>query len=106
MLKDEILLENGYRKSEDVYRHAECLFQKRIRDKKGNTMYFINIYKYIFPVKNYVPIYEVELNTETNKYALNVTLYNTKEMTLEDIEREIHNIWENLGCKYYEIEVE
>lgn len=107
MITDEILLENGYKKYRDNLYNADCLFQKRIRNEKGQTKYFIDIYKYTFKINDYKPDYEVRLETEKEKYALNILLYATKnEMTLEEIEREVYAFWYGLDCKYYDCEVE
>lgn len=105
MIADEILLENGYKKYRDNFYYAECLFQKRIRNEKGQTKYFIDIYKYVSKVNDYEPNYEIRLSTEKEKYALNILLYATRnKMTLEEIEREINDIWLKLDCKYYDCE--
>lgn len=102
MITDEILLENGYKEYRDDLYNADKLFQKRIRDEKGRTKYFIDIYKYAFPFNDYKPDYEIRLVTETEKYGLNILIYATKnEMTLEEIEREVYAIWYGLGCEYY-----
>lgn len=101
MITDEILIENGYKKFKDNYYNAECLFQKRIKDEKGKTKYFIDIYKYAFKHNNYIPQYEVRLVTDKEKYGLNILMYCIKDITLEDIEREVYAIWYGLDCKYY-----
>ena len=107
MITDEILLENGYKKFSDSLYNADCLFQKRIKNEKGQTKYFIDIYKYTFKINDYKPDYEIRLVTKKEKYALNILLCATKnEMTLEEIEREVYAIWYGLDCKYYDCEVE
>lgn len=107
MITDEILLENGYKKFSDGLYNADCLFQKRIKNEKGQTKYFIDIYKYTFKINDYKPDYEIRLVTEKEKYALNILLYATKnEMTLEEIEKEVYAIWYGLDCKYYDCEAE
>lgn len=96
MINDELLLENGYKKYDDIFRIADYLFQKRIRDDKG-TKYFIDIYKYDSE-------YEIVLRSEKEKYALHFRMYATgNRMSLKDIEEEIETIWNELGCNYYEI---
>lgn len=106
MINDELLLNNGYRKFTDALYSADCLFQKRIRNEKGQTKYFIDIYKYTFKINNYEPDYEIRLVTEKDKYALNILIYATRNnMTLEEIEREVYAIWYGLDCKYYDSEV-
>ena len=100
MITDELLLENNYKKHKDIWNNADSLFQKRVKDDKG-TKYFINIYKYTFPLHN-KPDYTVELAAETENYAIEITLFYTKGMSLEDIENEIEKIWQSLNLDYYE----
>lgn len=98
----EILLENGYREWEPKILHetASSMYQKRFRNDKGQTMYFITIYEYQHEVE---PNYEVELQFEQNNYVMNITLFAFENnMTLQDIEREVYAIWHGLNCKYYE----
>ena len=33
---------------------SDCLFQKRFRNEKGQTKYFIDIYKYTFKINDYI----------------------------------------------------
>lgn len=106
MINDELLLANGYKKYNDNFYNADCLFQKRIRNEKGQTKYFIDFYKYTSIIHNKTD-YEVRLSTEKDKYALRVHLYAIgNEMTLEEIEKEVDDIWHKLGCKYYDSEEE
>lgn len=104
MITDELLLENGYKKYRDNYYSAKCLFQKRIENEKGQTKYFIDIYKYVLKHNDNVPLYEVRLVTEKEKYWLNILLYAIDNMTLDEIEQEVQNIWFNLDCKYYSLD--
>ena len=49
MITDKILLENGYREWEVnklLHPSAKQFFQKRFRNEKGQTKYFISFYKY------------------------------------------------------------
>lgn len=102
MITDEILINNGYKKYDDKLYYADCLFQKRIRDDKAKTKYFIYIYKYSFKLENYKPRYEVRLYTVKDKYALDIYIYVIEnKMKLEEIEKEVETIWEKLDCKYY-----
>lgn len=98
----EILLENDYKEWEPNIFHetASLMYQKRFRNDKGQTMYFITIYEYQHEVE---PNYEVELHFDQDKYVMKITLFGIhKDMTLEDIEREVYVIWHGLNCKYYE----
>ena len=73
MITDDILLEHGYKRFNDSLYNAQALFQKKIKDKKG-IKYFIDIYKYTFKVKNYIPEYEIRLVSETDNYAINISV--------------------------------
>ena len=104
MITDEILLENGYKKYNDNFYRADCLFQKRIRNKKGQTKYFINIYKYVSTYSQDIN-YEIDLQFEKDRYMMNIHLFAIDDtMTLEEIEREVYAIWYGLDCKYYDNE--
>lgn len=95
MINEEILLKNGYIKYRDNLYNAEALYQKKIMNERRQIKYFIDIYKYS---ENY----EVRLNTEKDKYNLDILLFNIdKDMALDEIEREIYAIWYDLNCKYY-----
>ena len=104
MITDDILLENGYKRFNDNLYNAQSLFQKKIKDKKG-IKYFIDIYKYTFKVKNYIPEYEIRLVSETDNYAINILLYATgNKMKIDEIEQEVERIWSALDLNYYEEE--
>lgn len=100
MITDKLLLKNGYKRySDDVYTSL-CFFQKRIKDKKG-TKYFINIHKYMFYLHDNKPSYEVRLYLEKEKYSIELILFSFRDMTLEDIENEVEELWKKLELKYY-----
>ena len=99
MLTDEILLNNGYKKYPDNLFGSECLFQKRIRNEKGQTKYFISFYKYKHDDRD--DNYEVDLQFEKDKYVINIQMVAIDNMTLEEIEQEVYKIWWELDCKYY-----
>lgn len=107
MINEKLLLENGYKEykpNKIFYPSASKHFQKRVRNDKGHTKYFINIYKYIHNDKN---VYEVDLQFEKQQYAMDIQLFGLNEkMTLEEIEKEVYKIWYDLDCKYYDCEVE
>lgn len=106
MITDKILLENGYKewpKESCMNEHCNRFFQKRFKNEKGQTKYFITIYEYVFKVFDYVPTYDVQLHFEKDKYNMNIQLFGIDEnMTLEEIEREVYAIWYGLDCKYYD----
>lgn len=106
MITDKILLENGYNECEVnklLHPYANGFFQKRIRNEKGQTRYFINFYKYIHKDKSIN--YEIDLQFEKDKYTMNMILFAIDEnMTLKEIEQEVYAIWYGLDCKYYDYE--
>ena len=103
MITDKILLENGYNEWEVnklFHPYANSFFQKRIRNEKGQTRYFIAFYKYIHKDKSIN--YEVDLQFERDQYVMNIRMFAIDEnMTLEEIEQEVYAIWYGLDCKYY-----
>lgn len=102
MITDKILLENGYKEYQQpsIYnRGMDIFFQKRFRNEKGQTKYFINFYKC-----NAYKGYEVNLQFEKDKYVMNIQMFAIDDMTLEEIEQEVYKIWYELDCKYYDAE--
>ena len=100
MITDKLLLDNGYKEYHDSFGIADCLFQKKFENEKG-IMYFIEFYKYEED-DDWIR-YEVKLTTTKNKYALEILMYCIdKEMTIEQIEREVLVMWYGLRCNYYE----
>ncbi len=99
MITDKLLLDNGYKEYHDSFGIADCLFQKKFENEKG-IMYFIDFYKYECGNEDK---YEVKLTTTQNNYALEILMYCIdKEMTIEQIEREVLVMWYGLRCNYYE----
>ena len=95
---EKILENSGYKRYDDVFRSAYCLYQKRITDEKG-IKYFINFYKY-------GQEYEVRMDIEKDIYSLELTLYafNSQTTSLEKVEKDIESMWKDLDCDYYEKE--
>lgn len=108
MINREELIKHGYKTydSDGLY-NAVCLYQKRIKDDKG-TKYFIDIYEYMLKSKdNYdkCKSYEARLVTslKDDTYSLNILLYCIDDnTTIEQLEKDIDDIWTKLGCDYYE----
>lgn len=104
MITDKILLKNGYNEYEvnKLFRpSANRFFQKRFRNEKGQTKYFIGFYEYIHEDKSIN--YEVGLQFEQDRYVMNIQIFAIDEnMTLEEIEQEVYAIWYGLDCKYYD----
>lgn len=100
MITDKLLLEKGYKEYQTPSIHIgmDRFFQKRFRNEKGQTKYFINFYE----CKSYEG-YEVDLQFEKDKYVMNIRIFGIdKDMTLEEIEKEVYAIWYGLDCKYYD----
>ena len=101
---EKILENSGYKRYEDIWRHAYCLYQKKITDKKG-IKYFINYYLYRDEKQNIT--FEVDLQFELDDCVMNITLFNFKIEELiypavEAIEAKVEDIWQKLGAKYYD----
>ena len=107
MITGELLLENGYREWEvnKLFKpNSNRMFQKRFKNDKGQTKYFITFYEYYHEDIDEFN-YEVDLQFEQDKYIMNILLFGIHDdMTLEDIEREVYAIWYGLDCKYYDYE--
>ena len=108
MINREELIKHGYKTYDsDVLYSSMCLYQKRIKDDKG-TKYFIDIYEYMLKSKdNYdkCKSYEARLVTslKDDTYSLNILLYCIDDnITIEQLEKDIEDIWTKLGCDYYE----
>ena len=102
MIMDKLLLENGYKEYQrpNLYKGMDKFYQKRFRDEKGRTKYFINFNE----CKSYKG-YEVELHFEKDKYMMNILLFGIDEnMTLQEIENDVNEIWCDSSCKYYDEE--
>lgn len=103
MITDKLLLENGYKEYQQpsIYnRGMDIFFQKRFRNEKGQTKYFINFYKC-----NSYKGYEVHLQFEKDEYIINMLIFGIDEnMTLKEMEQEVYSIWYGLDCKYYDEE--
>ena len=108
MINREELIKHGYKTYDsDALYNAVCLYQKRIKDDKG-TKYFIDIYEYMLKSQdNYdkCKSYEARLVTslKDDTYSLNILLYCIDDnITIEQLEKDIEDIWTKLGCDYYE----
>lgn len=100
-MTEQILLNNGYKEFEippfDEY--VDRFFQKKIKDDKG-IKYFIDVYEYEFMDSCN---YEFRLTTNKDKFWVSARLYSIDNMTLDEIEREIENIWKKCNFNYYEL---
>lgn len=103
-INEKTLLENGYREWKNsgiVNNYSKRFFQKRFRNTKGKTMFFITIYEYEH--KNNELNYEVDLQFEKKDYIMDIKFFGISDsMTIEDMEREVFALWYVNKCKYYE----
>jgi hypothetical protein len=106
MINKNSLLENGYKewsKENCMNQFCNRFFQKRFRNENGDIKYFITVYEYNIPRWEDELDYEVDLQFEKENYTMNLTLFClNKNMTVEQMEKEVYDIWYNLDCKYYE----
>ena len=102
MITEQLLLKNGYREFElDIFHiNAANFFQKRFRNEKGQTKYFISFYKYKHSDRE--DNYEVELQFQKEKYTMNIKMFAINNMSIDEIEHEVYKIWWELDCKYYD----
>ena len=102
MINREELIKHGYKTYDSgVLYNAIRLYQKRIKDDKG-TKYFIDIYEYMLKSKD---SYEARLVTslKDDTYSINILFYCIDDnTTIEQLEKDIEDIWIKLGCDYYE----
>ena len=105
MITDKILLENGYKEYQPdriFHPYANRFFQKRFKNEKGQTKYFINFVEYGGDKENEIT-YNVDLQFEKENYTMDITMFALdSKLTLEEIEQEVYVIWYGLDCKYYE----
>ena len=104
---EKILEKCGYRRYNDNFRNAYCIYQRRISDKKG-IKYHITycLYRDYFR-KNSEPNYEIDLRFEDKDCAFELSLYefkddNIKEEKVKYYEEKIDKIWNKLDVEYYE----
>ena len=104
----ETILENsGYKRYNDNFRNAYCIYQKRIRDEKG-IKYHITycLYRDYFG-KNHELDYEIDLRFEDKDCAFELLLFAFKDENLTEekvkyYEEKIDEIWTKMNVEYYE----
>ncbi len=102
-INSENLIKSGYKewgKKHLFDQYSNRFFQKRFRNEKGDTRYFIDFVEYTVNGKL---DYEVCLQFEQDRYCMNIRLFAIdNSMSIEDVEQEVYAIWYGLDCKYYE----
>ena len=96
-MNKEILIKRRYRR----YNQPETeptLYQKKVCDKKG-IKYFINCYHYTCFNMN---SWGFKIQLESKFGTINVTLFNDKEITINQLEIFMEELWITYGSKYYE----
>ena len=100
-MTEKVLINAGYKETPVpvVEQYANRFFQKKIKDEKG-IKYFIDVYEYeISDEYNY----EFKLVTQKDKFWVRTTIYSIENMTLEEIEKEIEDIWKKCKFNYYQL---
>lgn len=99
-MSEKVLLNSRYKEFEvpESNSYANRFYQKKISDKKG-IKYFIDVYEY--EIQDSL-MYEFELHLQKRNFWINTTLYGVDNMTIEEIEKEIENIWVTCKMNYYE----
>ncbi len=100
-MTEKVLINAGYKEAPVpvVEQYANSFFQKKVKDDKG-IKYFIDVYEYeISDEYNY----EFKLVTQKDKFWVRTTIYSIENMTLEEIEKEIEDIWKKCKFNYYQL---
>ena len=100
-MTEKVLINAGYKEAPVtvVEQYANRFFQKKVKDDKG-IKYFIDVYEYeISDEYNY----EFKLVTQKDKFWVRTTIYSIENMTLEEIEKEIEDIWKKCKFNYYQL---
>jgi uncharacterized protein YxeA len=100
---DAIMLsESGYRKFTDHLKNADEFWQKRVRSEAtGETLYFINLYKYDVNGERWEVDMSFERDSAAHDYVW-ITMSVGKMATLHNLEAECTQIWQALAGKIYE----
>lgn len=101
MMTEKVLISAGYKEAPVpvVEQYANRFFQKKVKDDKG-IIYFIDVYEYeISDEYNY----EFKLVTQKDKFWVRTTIYSIENMTIEEIEKEIEDIWKKCKFNYYQL---
>lgn len=119
MISNSLLLDNGYKchgheEGQNPWlNQADKLYQKRIKNAKGDTLYFIDIFyydhrRYHHPnlIEGWMP--EAQFNTKTlgeskDAFCFNVRMIISEETSLKQIESFFQNIYKKMDCKPYEL---
>ena len=102
MITREKLLAAGYKQFQDVFKKADCAYQKRV----GHTRYFINVYEYDWTDVPNIPFpvsYEVDCQFQDyDDQYLNISFAVTNSDSVEQFEARVEDIFTRLGCQDYE----
>ena len=101
MMTEKVLISAGYKEAPVlvVEQYANRFFQKKVKDDKG-IKYFIDVYEYeISDEYNY----EFKLVTQKDKFWVRTIIYSIENMTIEEIEKEIEDIWKKCKFNYYQL---
>jgi hypothetical protein len=99
-MKEKILLDEGYKRHIQEEK-GKILYQKKFSDNKG-IQYFINCYRYELSVQNEILIkWEWDIQISTPHGTINTKLFET-DLTIEEIEKFMFDLWFHYGKIYYE----
>ena len=109
MLTTQDFLDRGYKRFEDKsgFNTADFGLQKRIDDHKGKK-YFITVWAYDWTKYKGIHItsamsFEPDLSFKLQDGGyINFKLLLDSNSTIDYIESKIQEIWDKLGCQYYE----
>jgi hypothetical protein len=110
-LKPSDWIEQGYKRHDQKIGHCDYILQKRFDDETGKK-YFITIYVYENYNKSYshqlpegCPQYSFTPNTQfeiEGNPTVNLELIMQSTHTIEGVEQQIEDAWNNFGKPYYE----
>ena len=103
-MTEKVLINAGYKEAPVpvVEQYENRFFQKKVKDDKG-IKYFIDVYEYeISDEYNY----EFKLLTQKDKFWVRTTIYSIENMTIEEIEKEIEDIWKKCNFNYYQLKIQ
>ena len=99
MLTKKDFVDAGYTEYRDNTKEAECLLQKRIRDKKYKTKYFINVYMYDFSSLTFKMINPISFMADVRFHDKEGIMYNLEIhdiMNVEAMEAKVEEVFKKM----------
>lgn len=102
-------IDSGYRKYNDYWNHADCLYQKAIYGELGGKAYHVNIYFYDARTHPHTketipPSYMAEVAFQNSEPYTIIQLNQINDFNLHEIESLFARHWDTLGYPYYSTE--